>query len=330
MGGSEHRPATHRPRTMAPLAIASVLRNLSVPSQRRGGSRPRNLFPSYRRHRWGCLVDCSLAGRSSNAGDFKAVPAGRVSNSAKTKAEVEPRLTARTNGCAWCCNACCRTARRRSYNVPRLPGGGRAEAREGLVEHQDERAGNRHLLSRSARKAFATFAPIWPEMRLSSNSPPAAQPVCPRPIHTNARLTPIGRERLAAAMLSRQTPEAVARAVGVCAPGRTSRRASRQLDASLADRSSRPIRCIARWTWSVGRRLPAEAPHSELGQPLELRGRLMFWTPETLERHVKCVREFILAFRQAHRRGCGFTARAWGCEWNVDRWSWVSSANTDR
>jgi hypothetical protein len=34
-------------------------------------------------------------------------------------------------------------------------------------------------------------------------------------IHKNARLTPIGREPLVAAMLSGQTPEAAARAVGV-------------------------------------------------------------------------------------------------------------------
>ena len=35
-------------------------------------------------------------------------------------------------------------------------------------------------------------------------------------IHKNARLTPIGRERLVMAVLSGQTPEAAARAAGVC------------------------------------------------------------------------------------------------------------------
>ena len=35
-------------------------------------------------------------------------------------------------------------------------------------------------------------------------------------IRKNARLTPIGRERLVALVLSGQTPEAVARAAGVC------------------------------------------------------------------------------------------------------------------
>jgi transposase-like protein len=34
--------------------------------------------------------------------------------------------------------------------------------------------------------------------------------------HKNARLTPIGRERLVMAVLSGQTPEAAARAAGVC------------------------------------------------------------------------------------------------------------------
>ncbi|WP_290546570.1 leucine zipper domain-containing protein [Aestuariivirga sp.] len=35
-------------------------------------------------------------------------------------------------------------------------------------------------------------------------------------IRKNARLTPLGRERLVMAMLSGQTPEAAARATGVC------------------------------------------------------------------------------------------------------------------
>ena len=35
-------------------------------------------------------------------------------------------------------------------------------------------------------------------------------------IHKNARLTPLGRERIVRQMLSGQTPEAVALAAGVC------------------------------------------------------------------------------------------------------------------
>lgn len=35
-------------------------------------------------------------------------------------------------------------------------------------------------------------------------------------MHENARLTPLGRERLARAVLSGQTPEAAARVAGVC------------------------------------------------------------------------------------------------------------------
>ena len=43
-------------------------------------------------------------------------------------------------------------------------------------------------------------------------------------IHKNARLTPIGRERLVQAVLSGQTPEAAAHAAGVCP--RTARKRS--------------------------------------------------------------------------------------------------------
>jgi transposase InsO family protein len=63
-------------------------------------------------------------------------------------------------------------------------------------------------------------------------------------IHKNARLTPIGRERLVAAMLSGRTPEAAARAAGVCP--RTAykwlARFKAEGAAGLADRSSRPRR----------------------------------------------------------------------------------------
>jgi transposase InsO family protein len=63
-------------------------------------------------------------------------------------------------------------------------------------------------------------------------------------IHQNARLTPIGRERLVGTVLSGQTPEAAARAAGVCP--RTARkwiaRFKAEGVAGLADRSSRPHR----------------------------------------------------------------------------------------
>ena len=63
-------------------------------------------------------------------------------------------------------------------------------------------------------------------------------------MHENARLTPIGRERLARAVLSGQTPEAAARAAGVCP--RTARKWVARLKAEgvegLRDRSSRPHR----------------------------------------------------------------------------------------
>jgi transposase len=61
-------------------------------------------------------------------------------------------------------------------------------------------------------------------------------------MHKNARLTPLGRERLVAMMASGQTPQAAARAAGVCP--RTARkwqaRYKAEGAAGLQDRSSRP------------------------------------------------------------------------------------------
>jgi transposase InsO family protein len=63
-------------------------------------------------------------------------------------------------------------------------------------------------------------------------------------IHKNARLTPIGREHLVRMLLSGQTPEAAARAAGVCP--RTARKWWTRFKAEgvegLQDRSSRPHR----------------------------------------------------------------------------------------
>ena len=63
-------------------------------------------------------------------------------------------------------------------------------------------------------------------------------------IHKNARLTPLGRERIVKEVLSGQTPEAVARAAGVCP--RTARKWVARFKAEgaegLKDRSSRPHR----------------------------------------------------------------------------------------
>jgi len=63
-------------------------------------------------------------------------------------------------------------------------------------------------------------------------------------IHKNARLTPLGRERLVEAVLSGQTPKAAARAAGVCP--RTARKWVERFKAEglagLMDRSSRPQR----------------------------------------------------------------------------------------
>jgi transposase InsO family protein len=63
-------------------------------------------------------------------------------------------------------------------------------------------------------------------------------------IHKNARLTPLGRERVVRQVLSGQTPEAAARAAGVCP--RTVRKWVARFEAAgvegLKDRSSRPHR----------------------------------------------------------------------------------------
>jgi transposase InsO family protein len=63
-------------------------------------------------------------------------------------------------------------------------------------------------------------------------------------IHNNARLTPRGRERIVLEVLSGQTPEAAARAAGVCP--RTARKWLKRYraegQAGLHDRSSRPHR----------------------------------------------------------------------------------------
>jgi transposase InsO family protein len=63
-------------------------------------------------------------------------------------------------------------------------------------------------------------------------------------IHKNARLTPLGRERVVKQVLSGRTPEAVARAAGVCP--RTVRKWMTRFEAEglqgMKDRSSRPRR----------------------------------------------------------------------------------------
>jgi transposase InsO family protein len=63
-------------------------------------------------------------------------------------------------------------------------------------------------------------------------------------IHKNARLTPLGRERLVKSVVSGQTPEAAARAAGVC-PRTVRKWVARYRSeglAGLTDRSSRPHR----------------------------------------------------------------------------------------
>jgi transposase InsO family protein len=90
---------------------------------------------------------------------------------------------------------------------------------------------------------FIRFGPRKLELRRFSDSPENRMN-----IHQNAGLTPIGRERIVRAILEGgQTPQAAARAAGVCP--RTTRkwvaRFKAEGPAGLADRSSRPkrLRC---------------------------------------------------------------------------------------
>jgi transposase InsO family protein len=86
---------------------------------------------------------------------------------------------------------------------------------------------------------FIRFGPRRLELRRFSDSPENRMN-----IHNNARLTPLGRERMVQAILGGQTPQAAARAAGVCP--RTARkwvaRFKAEGRAGLADRSSRPKR----------------------------------------------------------------------------------------
>ena len=93
-------------------------------------------------------------------------------------------------------------------------------------------------------------------------------------IHENARLTPIGRERMVRMMLSGQTPETAARVAGVCP--RTARkwlaRFKAEGPAGLRDRSSRP------------RRLRTPTPCETVDRIIALRRQR--WTGQHIAREV--------------------------------------------
>jgi transposase InsO family protein len=116
---------------------------------------------------------------------------------------------------------------------------------------------------------FIRFGPRKLELRRFSDSPEDRMN-----IHQNARLTPLGRERVVQEVLSGQTPKAAARAAGVCP--RTVRkwlaRFAVQGREGLKDRSSRPrrlhrptpaavvarIEALRRQRWT-GKQIAAEA-----------------------------------------------------------------------
>src|SRR5215207_3009515 len=93
---------------------------------------------------------------------------------------------------------------------------------------------------RAFNRLFIRFGPRKLELRSFSDSPENQMN-----IHHNARLTPLGRERMVRAIAEgEQTPQAAARAAGVCP--RTARKWVARFKAEglagLADRSSRPQR----------------------------------------------------------------------------------------
>ena len=93
-------------------------------------------------------------------------------------------------------------------------------------------------------------------------------------MHKNARLTPLGRERMVRLVISGQTPQAVSAALGVCP--RTVRkwleRYEREGEAGLQDRSSRPHRLYR----------PTEPARVEQIEAL----RRQRWTGEAIAREV--------------------------------------------
>ncbi len=93
-------------------------------------------------------------------------------------------------------------------------------------------------------------------------------------IHSNAKLTPLGRERLVQRLLSGQSPGAAARAEGVCP--RTARkwlsRYKAEGAAGLEDRSSRP------------KKLRALTPQAVVDQIIALRRQR--WTAAHIARDV--------------------------------------------
>jgi transposase InsO family protein len=105
-------------------------------------------------------------------------------------------------------------------------------------------------------------------------------------IHKNARLTPIGRERLVEAMLGGQTPEAAARAAGVCP--KTARKWMNRFKAEgragLTDRSSRPRHLYRATPEEVVRQIERLRRQRRTGQQIAVEVRV---SPATVSRVLK-------------------------------------------
>jgi transposase len=106
-------------------------------------------------------------------------------------------------------------------------------------------------------------------------------------IHKNARLTPLGRERLVKMVLGGQTPQAASEAVGVCL--RTMRkwveRYEREGLAGLQDRSSRPHRLYRPTPQPVVERIASLRRQRLTGQAIAAAVRRLLRTSRRLGRH---------------------------------------------
>jgi len=107
-------------------------------------------------------------------------------------------------------------------------------------------------------------------------------------VHKNARLTSWGRERLARAVLSGQTPEAAARAAGVCP--RTARkwvaRFRAEGPAGMQDRSSRPHRLYRPTPAGVVERIEALRRQRFTGKQIAAEVGV---SPATVSRVLRCL-----------------------------------------
>jgi transposase InsO family protein len=105
-------------------------------------------------------------------------------------------------------------------------------------------------------------------------------------IHKNARLTPFGREQMVRAILGGQTPQAAARAAGVCphTAHKWLARFKAEGAAGLADRSSRPKRLRSQTSRAIVKRVIALRQQRLSGQHI---AKTVGASPATVSRILK-------------------------------------------